>query len=693
MGLDATRGPFVIRSRTGQIGIPIAIVAVVMMMVVPLPAFLLDLFFVLNIALAVLVLLISMQVQRPLDFAVFPSLLLVATLFRLALNVSSTRLVLLDGYAGKVVDAFGEFVIGGSLVVGLVIFLILIVIQFIVITNGAGRVAEVAARFTLDAMPGKQMAIDADLNAGLIDEDEARRRRTEVAAEADFYGAMDGSSKFVKGDAIAGIVITLINLIGGFVVGVVQRGMPIGDAMATYSLLTIGDGLVSQIPALLISISTGIIVTRAATTADLGTDMLHQFGRQRSALRIGGAVVMGMGIVPGLPKVPFLLVGGLVLLVASRIPEDLDVEREADEALDALPAAASDTPEALAAEMRVDPLELELAYDLVDLVDAKTGGDLLDRVRALRRKVALELGVVIPPVRTRDSLELTAHGYVIKVHGVEMGRGEVPPGMVLAIGDDLSGLPGTPTVEPVFGLPARWIPVELRQQAELAAATVVDRSSVLATHLAEIVRQQAGQLLSRQDTKSLVEVVRGSDPAVVEELTPALLGLGEIQRVLQGLLAEGVPVRDLVRIFEAISERARVTKDPDALTEAARGALGAAISTAHAEGGRLAALTFDPLVEHSMLEALRHGDQGSFLALEPHQIERLALEVAQHAERAEQGGEQPVLLCAAALRPAVRRLVHGAAPRLAVLSYAELNPNLVVETIGVVNLGHQPASI
>jgi flagellar biosynthesis protein FlhA len=674
----------VIRSRTGQIGIPIAIVSIVVMMVVPLPAFLLDLFFVLNIALAVLVLLMSMQVQRPLDFAVFPSLLLVATMFRLALNVSSTRLVLLDGYAGKVIAAFGEFVIGGSLVVGLVIFLILIVIQFLVITNGAGRVAEVTARFTLDAMPGKQMAIDADLNAGLIDDDEARRRRAEVAAEADFYGAMDGSSKFVKGDAIAGIVITLVNLLGGFVVGVVQRGMPIGDAISAYSLLTIGDGLVSQIPALLIAISTGIIVTRAATTADLGSDMLHQFGRQRSALRIGGGVVMALALVPGLPKVPFLIVGGLVLLAASRIPDEEELVD--DVSPEALPAASPDSPEALADEMRVDPLELELAYDVVDLVDPAAGGDLLDRVRALRRKVALDLGVVIPPVRTRDSLELPAHSYVVKVHGVEMGRGEAPPGMALAIGDDLSGLPGTPTVEPVFGLAARWIPLELRQQAELAGATVVDRSSVLTTHLAEVVRQQAGQLLSRQDTKALVEMVRATDPAVVEELTPALLGVGEIQRVLQGLLAEGVPVRDLVRIFEAISERARVTKDPDALTEAARAVLGPAISSSFALQGRLAALTFDPLVEHALLEALRHGENGAFLALEPHQIESLAFQVAQQAEAAEQRGEQPVLLCSAALRPAIRRLVHGAAPRLAVLSYAELGPNLVVETIGVVNL-------
>ncbi|MDP9388761.1 MAG: flagellar biosynthesis protein FlhA [Actinomycetota bacterium] len=678
-------------SRIGQVGIPAAIIAVVVMMVVPLPAFVLDLLFVVNIAVAVLVLLMSMQVRRPLDFAVLPSLLLVATMFRLALNVSSTRLVLLDGYAGKIVEAFGNFVVGGSLVVGLVIFFILVVIQFLVVTNGAGRVAEVAARFTLDAMPGKQMAIDADLNSGLIDDKEARRRRVEVAAEADFYGAMDGSSKFVKGDAIAGVVITMINLLGGFIVGVVQKGMPITDAISSYSLLTIGDGLVSQIPALLISISTGIIVTRAATEADLGTDLLHQFGRQARSLRVGGGAVMALALVPGLPKVPFLVVGGAVLLIASRAggdPAQATAERSAEEA----PAPAPDGREELAAEMRVEPLELEVAYDLVDLVDAGAGGDLLDRVRALRRKVAVDLGVVIPSVRTRDNIDLPAHTYVVKVHGVEMGRGEAPTGMVLAIGDDLSGLPGTPTVEPVFGLAARWVPLELRQQAELAGATVVDRSSVVTTHLAEVVRQQAGRLLSRQDVKALVDIVRVDDPAVVDELTPALLTLGEIQRVLQGLLDEGVAVRDLVRIFEALSERARLSKDAEGLIEAARAGLGPAISAGCALDGRLAALTFDPLVEHSLLEGLRQGEQGVFLALDPEQVERLAIEVAARVQAAEQLGEQPVLLCSAPLRPAIRRLVRAAAPRLPVLSYAELGPQLRVETIGVVNLA-QPAHV
>jgi flagellar biosynthesis protein FlhA len=673
----------VTENRIGQIGIPAAVVTITVMMVVPLPTILLDLLLVINLTIAVLVLLVVMQVRRPLDFAVFPSLLLVATMFRLALNVSSTRLILLNGFAGSVIQSFGSFVIGGSLVVGLVIFTILIVIQFAVITNGAGRVAEVAARFTLDAMPGKQMAIDADLNSGLIDEATARRRREEIASEADFYGAMDGASKFVKGDAIAAIVITLINLIGGFVVGVVQQGLPIQESMSRYSLLTVGDGLVAQIPALLISISTGIIITRAAGDADMGSDLMAQFARQRRALRTGGFVIVILGLVPGLPRLPFLAVGGLVLFVTSRIPTEVRPPEPEDMELPAGPAP--DSPEAIAADMLVEPLELELAFDIIDLVDSTTGGDLLDRVRALRRKLALDLGVVIPLVRTRDNLELPANTYVLRVHGVEMGRGQAPPGMVLAIGDNIAALPGTPTTEPVFGLPARWVPLELRQQAELAGATVVDRSAVIITHLAEVVRNHAAALLGRQDVKALVDVVKGSHPSVVEELT-AQISLGETQAVLQNLLAEQVAINDLVRIFEILSERARATKDTEPLVEAVRHALGPAISAGHATDGRLTAITFDPLVEHTLAESLRSGDHGSFLALDPDQIERITIDVARVADQVEQGGISPVLLCSAPLRPALRRLLRTAVPRLSVLSYSELGPQLRVETVGVVSV-------
>ena len=678
-------------SRFGQIAVPAAVVSIVVMMVVPLPVFLLDLLLAANIAGAVLILIVSMSAKRVLDFAIFPSLLLVATMFRLALNVSSTRLVLLDGYAGKVVEAFGAFVIGGSLVVGMVIFLILVIVQFLVITNGATRVAEVGARFTLDAMPGKQMAIDADLNAGLIDEDTARTRRAEVSAEADFYGAMDGASKFVKGDAIAGILITLINLFGGFLIGVVQRGMPIGEAVQTYSLLSVGDGLVSQIPALLISVASGLIVTRSATHSDMGSELIGQFARQKRAMQIAGVSMCVLAAIPGLPKGPFLLVGGLLILIASRLTDE-DKAAPAASTLPALAAGpAPDSTEALASEMRVEPLELEVAYDLVELVDPASGGDLLDRVRALRRKLAFDLGIVIPLVRPRDNMDLPPHVYAIKLHGVEVGRGEAPSGQVLAIGDDLAALPGTITQEPVFGLAAKWIPAELHQQAELMGATVVDRASVITTHMAEVVRGAASRLLGREDVKVLVDMVRASHPTVVEELTPAVLTLGEVQRALQGLLEEGVAVRDLVRIFEALSERGRVSKDREGLVEAARATLGGAISAALAVDGRLPVLTLDPLAEHAMLEVLRPGDNGTFLALDPSYTERLLSDLTTRVEQAEMRGDRPVLVCSPQLRPALHKLTRLAVDRLPVLSYAELGNQLQLDTIGAVTGAHAVA--
>src|SRR3954452_7407603 len=615
----------VVVSRLSKAAVPIGVVAIVLMLVVPLPATVLDLLLALNITSSLLILLVAMQIKRSLDFAVFPSLILIATLFRLALNVSSTRLVLTDGFAGKVIDAFGHFVVGGSLVVGLVIFVILTIIQFVVITNGAGRVAEVGARFTLDAMPGKQMAIDADLNAGLIDEKTARRRRTEVTAEADFYGSMDGASKFVKGDAIAGIIITLINLIGGFAIGVMQRGMAPADAVSTYSLLSVGDGLVSQIPALLLSTATGIIVTRSATEGDMGTDLLSQLGRFKQPVRIAGIAAIAMCLIPGLPKLPFLIIGGAFLIMASRMSEVPEVDEDAEAA-----AAAADnepkpdSPEAIAEKMRVDPLELEVAFDLVDLVDPARGGDLLDRVKALRRKVAMDTGLVIPLVRTRDNLDLPGSQYVIWLNGVPAAKGISPAGTVLAIGDNLDGLPGKSTREPVFGLAAKWVPVELQRQAEMAGATVVDRSSVITTHLAEVVRQHASELLGREDVKLLVEMVRRSHPIVVEELTPTLLTLGEIQKVLHGLLTENVSIRDLLRIFEALSLRANQSTDLDGLVEAARTALGSAISHPYVTPDeRLHVFTLDPAFEQRLLESLRQTDGGQVLAIDAGAVDAL----------------------------------------------------------------------
>ncbi len=655
---------------------------IIVMMVVPLPSILIDLLIAANITAALVIVLVSMYVRRPLEFSSLPSLLLIATLFRLALNISATRLVLLDGFAGKVIDAFGHFVVGGSLIVGLVIFLILIVIQFIVITKGAERVAEVGARFTLDAMPGKQMAIDADLNAGLIEEAEARRRRIEGAAEADFYGAMDGASKFVKGDAIAAIVITAINLIGGFVVGLVQRGLSPAEAIKTYSLLSVGDGLVSQIPALLLSVATGLIVTRSGSDGDMGSLVAQQLGAHKRALQIGGSTVLGLCLIPGIPKIPFLVVGSAVLFIAQRLPTG--AEEKAEE-VQAAPPVAPDSTETLLGEMRVDPLELTLAPDLVDLVDTASG-DLLERVRLLRRKVALELGVVMPPVRTRDDLDLPLSTYAIRISGVETARGQAPPGTVLAIGDGLEFLPGKAGVEPVFGLAGKWIPAELRHQADLTGATVVDRASVVITHLAEVVRGNASRLLGREDVRALTDVIKRTHPVVVEELTPALLSLGQVQRVLHGLLDEGVPIRDLVRIFESLSLAAKIGPDHDHLLEAARAALGPAIAAQYATDGVLSVLTLDPHLEQTLLESLRPSDSGLQLLIDAGRAESLLDDLNRLATAVEQRGLNPVVVCSPQLRMALRRLLLMGAPRLPVLSYPEIAQcALRVETVGVVN--------
>ncbi|KUL25975.1 flagellar biosynthesis protein FlhA [Actinoplanes awajinensis] len=666
-----------------RLAVPIGVIGIIIMMVVPLPTFLLDLLIAFNITVALLVLLTSMFVEKPLDFAVFPALLLVMTLFRLALNISATRLVLRDGDAGKVIHAFGSFVVGGNLVIGLVIFSILVIVQMIVVTKGAERVAEVGARFTLDAMPGKQMAIDADLNAGLIDESAAKKRRAEVAAEAEFYGAMDGGSKFVKGDAVAAIIITLINLIGGFAVGILQHGLSPTDSMNQFSMLSIGDGLVSQVPALLLSVATGLIVTRSATSGDMGQSVTAQLGQNKLALRIGGAAALALCVIPGLPKIPFLVVGVAVLVIAQRVKET--VPDEDLPVVEAVEMPAADSPEQLLGEMRIDPLELALAPDLVDLVDVNSG-DLLDRVRALRRKMALELGVIMPPVRTRDDLDLPLSSYAIRISGVDAGTGQAPPGTVLAIGEGLQALPGRAGVEPVFGLAGKWVPAELHYQAELSGATVVDRASVIITHLAEVVRNNASRLLGREDVRALSEMVKRTHPVVVEELTPGLLSLGQIQKVLQAMLDEGVPIRDLVRIFESLSLRAKLSQDHDGLIEAARNALGPAIAAQYATAGRLTVITLDPMLEQSLLESLRPSETGAFMAIDGMRAEAIVSEASRLAEAAEQQGLNPVLACSPQLRLPLMRLLRAGSRRVQVLSYSEISGSTAqIETIGVVN--------
>ena len=676
-----------------RLAVPMGVVGIIMLLVVPVPAGILDFLIAINILLALVILLTTMFVKKPLDFSVFPSLLLVATLFRLGLNVASTRLVLGDGYAGEVIDAFGHIAVGGSMIIGAVIFLILVVIHFVVITKGAERVAEVGARFTLDAMPGKQMAIDADLNAGLITDVQARERRAEVSAEADFYGAMDGASKFVKGDAIAGILIIIINIVGGIAIGMLQRGMSIVDALNTYGLLTIGDGLVTQIPALLMAVSTGMIVTRSNAEADMGSAASAQLGQSRNALMIAGGAAIVMALIPGMPKIPFVLAGAFLLIVAQRIKvRENAVQARSDAEEAAGNALQSETTDDLIEQMRVHALEILLAPDLVNLVSGASD-DLLGRVRALRRKVAMELGVVIPPVRTRDSIELPPATYAIRIAGVEAGRGIAPTGKILALGDGLEALPGTSIVEPVFGLAGKWVPAELRHSAELTGATVIDRVSVLVTHLSAIITSNAARLLSREDVRVLTDGVKTVNPSAVEELTPALLSLAEVQRVLQGLLAEEIPINDLPRIYEALTLRAKVSTDPEGLVEAARQALGPALIARHLDGQVLRVIMIDPTLEQSMLERMRPSELGTQILLEPERIESILGSVKAAVAKVEASGLSAVLVCAPALRPAIRRLVSAQSGGIPVMSYQEVtSANVNIETVGVVRVAQTIAA-
>jgi len=668
-----------------KLAVPVGVVAIVLLLVVPVPAPMLDVLIICNILLALVILLTTLFVKKPLDFSVFPSLLLVATLFRLGLNVASTRLVLGEGFAGDVIAAFGHVAVSGSIIIGAVIFCILVIIQFVVVTKGAERVAEVGARFTLDAMPGKQMAIDADLNAGLITDEVAKQRRADVSAEADFYGAMDGASKFVKGDAIAGILIIVINLIGGIAIGVLQNGMEVADALGHYGLLTIGDGLVTQIPALLMAVSTGMIVTRSGADSDMGSQAATQLGQSRIALAIAGVAALGMGFIPGMPIVPFLVIGATLLIIAQRLGAKAKAE-EARAALEAQaqPPAPTDTTEDLLEQMRVHALEILLAPDLVDMVSGASD-DLLGRVKALRRKVAVDMGIVVPPVRTRDSVDLPPSTYSIRIAGVEAGRGQAPARSVLALGDQLDSLPGTVTIEPVFGLAGKWVPAEMRHSAEMTGATVIDRVSVLVTHLSSIIADNAARLLSREDVRVLTEGVKQVNASAVDDLVPGMLSLAELQRVLQGLLAERIPINDLARICEGLTLRAKQSTDPEGLIEAARASLGPALTARYLDGAVLRVIMIDPGLEQSMLEGLRPSDQGTQILLDGHRVEQVLGSLRDSVATVEAQGLSAVLVCAPALRPAIHRLVSAQQNGLPVLSYQEATAaGSTIETVGVV---------
>jgi len=677
------------QSRLDAFAIPLGVVAVIVLFVVPVPPLLLSVLISANIAAALVVLAIALQVRRPLDFSVFPTLLLVATLFRLALNVAVTRLVLLRANAGPVIAAFGHFVVGGSLVVGLTVFLILIVIQFVVVTNGATRVAEVAARFTLDAMPGKQMAIDADLNAGLIKADEAKRRREEIGREADFYGAMDGASRFVRGDAIAALVIVAVNLVGGLVVGVLAHHMSISQAVTTYSLLSVGDGLASQIPALLMSVSTGIVVTRAGDQdSGFGADLVGQFRRHAGALGLAGGVLALIGVFPGMPIIPFLPVGALIGGTGWYVSrQQATVEPEQEPLKPEAPAEL--TPASMANELRNEPLELLLASDYAALLEPPSTAELPTKVRNLRKVIAAELGFVVPLVAVKVDPLLGPGRYAIRVHGVEVASGETRAGAMLAIGKGIEELSGQRTTDPVFGLPAVVVPPAERYKATVAGATVLDRTSLVVTHLGEAIRSHASQLLSLQQVRQMLDVVRQSDPAVLDELQATQVTAGDILKVCRGLLAEKVPIRSFVRVLEALVERARVSRDPDGLLEAARTALGPQICANWASDGRLAVIVLSPPLEAMLTKSLMASEDGTVINASPEVLSHLVDRVRDACHLVEETGRRAVLVCSSRLRPSLHRLLSARVPSLGVLSVTELSRTFAVDHIATIEMPEQ----
>lgn len=674
----------------------IGIVAILGVMIVPLPPIIIDVLLVFSIALSVVLLLTGVYVSRALDFSIFPSILLIATLFRLALNVATTRVILLHGgdgaaSAGNVIKSFGEFVVGGNYAVGMVVFTILVIINFIVITKGAGRVAEVSARFTLDAMPGKQMAIDADLNAGIINEEEARRRRSEISREADFYGAMDGASKFVRGDAIAGILIVVVNMIGGILIGVLQKDMAVGDAMQVFALLTIGDGLVTQVPALLISTAAGIIVTRTASAGKgLGDEFSKQLLMQPKAIAAASGIMGVMGLVPGLPTFPFLLMaGGLGLIYRNQIQkqkneEDDKLKKENEEKLKPKPPKLENL-------LPVDLLELEVGYGLISIVDAEQNGDLLERISNIRKQFALDLGVIIPALRIRDNLELKPGDYQVLMKGIPAANGNLMVGHLLAmdpggVSDSISGIP---TKEPAFGLDALWITPQQKEEATLNGYTVVDLSTVIATHLTEVIRQNAHELLGRQELQILLDSFKETHPKVLEDLIPNVVTVTTLLKILKNLLKEGVPVRDFRTILEAVAEQAPINKDPAILTEHVRTALARVITKKLASTeNELTLLTLDRKIEETIASGIIQTDQGAQLSVDPEFVRTFISELNDKAVEMAREANQTVVLCSPLIRSHLKGLVDRFIPNVTVLSHNEITPNVRVKSYGTVRLAY-----
>jgi len=680
-------------TKNSEVIASVGVVGIVVLMVMPLPAVVLDLLLSFNITFALTILLVGTYLLRPLDFSSFPSVLLIATLFRLSLNIASTRIILLHGSegpaaAGNVIKAFGGFVVGGNYVVGAIVFMVLVLINLMVITKGSGRIGEVAARFTLDAMPGKQMSIDADLNAGLIDEAEAKSRRREIAREADFYGAMDGASKFVKGDAIAGIIITLINIVGGLAIGVLQNGMNFGDAAQTYTLLTVGDGLVTQIPALMISTAAGIVVSRAGSESALGHEVISQILTEPRALIVASAVLFGFGMVPGLPTVPFLVLsavaGGVAYVVGKTRKADAAKARDR-----AVTESKATTPARVEAVPPVDVMAMEVGYGLIPLVDADQGGQFMERVKSIREQMARDMGIIVPPIHIQDNMKLKPNAYSILLRGNEVASGELMKKHLLAMnpGTTTEKIDGIATKEPTYGLPAIWIKEKDRENALAKGYTVVDLATVLITHVSDVIRRHSHECLGRQEVQKLLDGLKVTNPKVIEELIPNALPLGAVVRVLQNLLREQISIRDLLTILETLADWAPMMKDPDLLTEYVRQALKRTITTLYqSPGGDISVITIDPQIEKTIAETLQQSDHGHFLPLEPNLAQKIIASLSENMEKFSELNRHPIVLCSPQIRPHFKRLVERFVPDLAVLSYNEIVSSAKIQSIGTVKV-------
>ncbi|CDN42519.1 MULTISPECIES: flagellar biosynthesis protein FlhA [unclassified Paenibacillus] len=673
-----------------DLAILVGIIGIVLMMVIPIPTFLMDFLLVINISVALIILLIAMNTKEALDFSIFPALLLITTLFRLALNVSTTRNILVHAHAGEVVQTFGNWVAGGQVAIGFVVFLILVVVQFIVITKGSERVAEVAARFTLDAMPGKQMSIDADLNAGMINEQQARARRSKIEREADFYGSMDGASKFVKGDAIASIIILIINLLGGFIIGMAVHGMGFTEALNTYSILTIGDGLVSQVPALLISTAAGLIVTRAASEGNLAHDLTSQILRYPQLLFVVAGTIALLGLFTPIGIIRTFPIAGLLVYLGWKMQgEQSRAIAEQEQMVEEKEIEEVRSPESVVNLLHVDPIEFEFGYGLIPLADTQQGGDLLDRIIMIRRQCALELGLVVPVIRIRDNIQLRPNEYIIKIKGNTVARGDLLLNHYLAMspGFEDESIIGIETMEPAFGLPALWIDEATKERAEMSGYTVVDPPSVVATHLTEIIKRHAHELLGRQETKALIDNMREAYPALVEELIPSVMTIGDVQKVLAKLLKEKISIRDLVSIFETLADHGLYSKDTDILTEYARQALSRQITQQYSAGGNsMRVITVSPALEKKIAEAVQQSEHGSYLAMDPIATQQICNKVSEQVNRQIQSGHQPVVLASPTIRMYLRQMIERVMGDIPVLSYSELEPSIEVQSIGTVSL-------